>query len=356
MLLRKLALSGTKAVLRKLLQIVSTGPAQRILLLAVCLGLPAQAINLEFTVSDGTVYTIQSSDRREAKVAETLSPEGVALFEARRHLYLTQMLNLAHRSRALTQSTIAFDRLWRRLRRLPASRLSVSEQVHRRITGMAMQMNAQLLAHAGVVAESNRSGLQISVGGGGGLALASVGVTGGIWWNTNIDFPSSKQGFDVRMNLDAERLIWVLPAVVSIGVGLKIMFYFGFDSNEADVGTSDYPAFFLPHVMLMNNTVAVGTMQGVFLPPAPYLINLHERAYRSSSISLGAQGMRVAQFVKSCSSILSALGRRFITGREREVSPLVAPTSDEPAVDAVAENELEPSPRRPTEILIGNPP
>lgn len=270
----------------------------------MCLGLPIHAKTLEYSVS-GATYRIDS--RHEDKL-ESLPPEVLSRFESKRELYLRRVLQVAHFSRPALISGAALGRsLWRLVGRR-VSRVPIGEQVHRQIEGMVAHINHVLVDHAPLIADSSRDGVQVSIGGAGGIAAMNWGDSRGFWLNTHWDFPNAERGIRVRASFDREKLIWVAPFLFSFGLGFKVMFYIGFDSDEPDEGTAEYPAF-LPHVILMEDTLAVGHSNGVFFPPAPYVAMIHEKINRSRSVSLTGPVQAMGVVVRSCASILSGLGR-----------------------------------------------
>jgi hypothetical protein len=285
------------------------------LLLVFLLCFPGTALAGEFSFgpAEGIVYSVPTLEPDH----QGLTQEQIAKFEQNRERALHDAVWFLHHARWVMGGVLWVERGVDLVGRASGLLIkpappdeTLTALLTRKIEGMAVALDAFLVAHEPLVAEMNQWSLQFSLGGMYGLAGYRYGDGKGVWLTLHVagNWESGERA--VKVTLDREALECAIPAIASTGVAVKVVYALGFESSEPDEGQAFYPTM-LPLTQVTRRTLGFGFSKGLFLPPAPYLVYLQNTLRRSPPLITIRSPIRSAQVLAGrCVDGLLSIVRR----------------------------------------------
>lgn len=284
-------------------------PAGLSLFILLCFPGTALAGELSFGPKDGITYEVSTADPD----LHELNAEQIAKFEQNRERALHDTVWFLHGARWAMGGVFWVERgvdfLGRAsglLIKPPPPEEALAHLLTRKIEEMASTLDSFLVKHAPLVAEMNQWGLQFSVGGMYGLAGYRFGTGNGIWFTLHVAWNRESRERTMKVTVDRESLEYAIPAIVSAGVAVKVVYALGFESKEPDEGHTFYPMM-LPLTQVTRRTLGVGYSRGVFFPPAFYVVHVQNTLRRSAPLSIRTPYRLGKALARTCWSRLLAL-------------------------------------------------
>lgn len=252
---------------------------QLIITISLTLTLAAWGNPWKLRVNDSVILVLESDD----SVLDTLDEDTKQRFLERRESYLRFFAAILLKIEPAIAGAIRAKHGTFRLFTPNGSTNTPREEAREQIRLTVENLNQRFLESAQLVANSTRSGIQLGFGGHLGAAIANRGLSEGLWVNAFIDLPNSLGSTAIHWNIDFETLQWVVPGILTGGVGIKVMYFIASDGEANDRGIADYPCTVIPDVQITQRTLSFGYKFGFYIP-THYVLYMRKTLYRSGSV------------------------------------------------------------------------
>ncbi len=219
----------------------------------------------------------------EPQLSELSAGDKAKFYEKRGH-HLENFARLFYRLRSPMKFTIRFGRIVTLKPIWSQAKLDDPDTIFlKSLTSAVNKLDQELTYSSSLVANSSHDGLQIGLGGHLGAAVWKWGTASGLWLNFFLERPKAGRSHRIRMNVDYEALNWVVPGILTGGLGVKVMYFVADEYLGKQRGISEYTMSLLPDFQITDHALSIGYKGGLYLP-TPYVINMHKDLRRSASL------------------------------------------------------------------------